>query len=101
MTATDIPEAVRDLLAAISETLTLPDPSSDRMDMVRYESCVSERVHLIQMAVRDILNGTAAHGVQWEADYLRKKAADRPPRYRTPEQYLADLHQLAGGGEAR
>ncbi|MFE3325837.1 hypothetical protein [Streptomyces sp. NPDC059176] len=49
MTTTDIPEPVRDLLAAIVETLTLPDPSSERMDMVRFETWVSERVHLIQL----------------------------------------------------
>ncbi|WP_338675162.1 hypothetical protein V1460_20875 [Streptomyces sp. SCSIO 30461] len=93
MTTTDIPEPVRDLLAAIVETLTQPEPSSERVDMVRFETCVSERVHLIQLAVRDVLDGTATNGVKWEADCLRKKAADRPPRYRTADEYLATFAQ--------
>ncbi|MER7838465.1 hypothetical protein ABTY98_21885 [Streptomyces sp. NPDC096040] len=101
MTATDIPEPVRDLLAAISETLTLPDPAGDRMDLVRYEGCISERVHLIQLAIRDVLSGKATNGLEWEAAFLRKQSTARPPRYRTSEEYLADLREIASGGETR
>ncbi|MEU2734673.1 hypothetical protein ABZ656_04260 [Streptomyces sp. NPDC007095] len=93
MTDLDIPEPLRQLLAAIDETLTLPDPAGDRDDLVRYEMCVSDRIHLVQLAVRDLLAGKSANGVQWEADYLRKKSADNPPRYRNSEQYIADLRK--------
>jgi hypothetical protein len=101
VTTTDIPEPVRQLLAAIAETLTLPDPSSDRDDLVLYESCVSDRVHLIQLTIRDVLDGKATNGVQWEADYLRRKTEAQPPRYRTHEQYMAHLRALANGGESQ
>ncbi|MFD5818131.1 hypothetical protein [Streptomyces sp. NPDC127038] len=101
MTDAHIPEPVRQLLAAISETLTFPDPGSDRADLARYEACVCERVHLIRLAIRDVLDGTATNGVQWEADYLRTKIAERPPRYRTSEEYIAHLAALANGGEGQ
>lgn len=90
---TDIPEPIRGLLAAIDETLTLPAPAGARDDLVRYETCVTERIHLVQLAVRDLLAGKSSNGVEWEADYLRKKSAANPPRYRDSEQYLADLRQ--------
>lgn len=98
---TSLPEPVRDLLAAISELLTLPDPGGDRMDLVRYESAVSERTHLIQITIRDILAGNAINGLHWEANYLRKQITARPPRYRTSEQEMADLRRIANGGETR
>ncbi|HWU23243.1 MAG TPA: hypothetical protein VN088_17015 [Nocardioides sp.] len=96
-----LPEPVRELLAAISATITLPDPGGARMDLVRYEGTVSERTHLIQIAIRDILDGKAINGLQWEADYLRKQITARPPRYRTSEQELADLRRIANGGETK
>ncbi|MFK0154045.1 hypothetical protein ACIQVK_18475 [Streptomyces sp. NPDC090493] len=71
------------------------------MDMVRFETCVSERVHLIQLAVRDVLDGTAANGMKCEAGYLRKQAADRPPRYRTADEYRAHLRSITTGGEGQ
>ncbi|MFF1702483.1 hypothetical protein [Streptomyces sp. NPDC058252] len=101
MTDTDIPEPIRQLLAAISETLTFPDPGSNLADLTRYEDCVCERVHLIRLAIHDVLNGKASQGVQWEADYLRTKTAERPPRYRTSEEYIAHLSGLANGGEGQ
>lgn len=101
MTDTDIPEPVRQLLAAIGETLTLPDPGRDRADLDRYEACVSDRVHLVQLTIRDVLNGKAINGIAWEADYLRKQTADRPPRYRTFDEYIAHLRALASGGEGQ
>ncbi|MEU6099071.1 hypothetical protein [Streptomyces sp. NPDC047079] len=96
-----IPGPVRDLLAAIGEVLTLPDPGGDRMDLVRYESCVSERIHLVQLTIRDILTGKATDGLEWEAAYLRKQNTARPPRYRTSEQELADLRRTARDGEGQ
>ncbi|MGW3724164.1 hypothetical protein [Streptomyces sp. NPDC000851] len=100
-TVTTIPEPVRDLLAGISETLTLPDPGGDRMDLVRYESCASERIHLVQLAIRATLDGKASNGLEWEAAYLREQIERRPPRYRTAEQEIADLRRIASGGEGQ
>ncbi|MGC9538527.1 hypothetical protein [Streptomyces sp. UG1] len=96
-----VPEPVRDLLTAISEVLTLPNPGGDRMDMVRYESCVSERIHLVQLAIRDTIAGKAKNGLEWEAAYLRQQIERRPPRYRTSEQEIADLRRIASGGEGQ
>ena len=96
-----VPEPIRDLLAAISELLTLPDPGGDRMDLVRYESCVSERIHLVQLAIRDTIAGKAKNSLEWEAAYLREQIERRPPRYRTSEQELADLRRIATGGEGQ
>jgi hypothetical protein len=101
MSTPDLPEPVRDLLAAISETLSLPDPGGDRMDLARYETCVSERIHLVQLLIRDVLDGKTVNGLEWETAYLRQQNEARPPRYRTAEQYLADLRRIAGSGEGQ
>ncbi|MGW6258642.1 hypothetical protein, partial [Streptomyces sp. NPDC055085] len=89
------PEPIRELLAAINETLTLPAPAGDRDDLVRYETCVTERIHLVQLTIRDLLAGKDEMGPAWETDYLRRRIAARPPRYRTTDQYIADLRQAA------
>lgn len=91
-TADAIPTPLRELLAAISEILTLPGPAATLEDLTRYESAVAERNHLVQLAIRDILSGDT-QGIQWEADYLRKRAVESRPRYRTQEQWLDDLKQ--------
>ncbi|GHA28796.1 hypothetical protein GCM10010372_30790 [Streptomyces tauricus] len=90
-----IPEPIRNLLAAISETLTLPTPAITVEDLSKYEAAVDERTHLIQLAIRDVL-ADDTRGPQWEADYLRHAA--KPVRYRTPDQWLADLKQDAADG---
>lgn len=92
---------LRELLAAISEVLTLPNPGSDRMDLVRYESCVSERIHLVQLVIRDTIAGNTKNGLEWESAYLREQIERRPPRYRTSEQELADLRRIVTGGEGQ
>jgi hypothetical protein len=102
MSAQPLPEPVRDLLAAISETLTLPDPGSERMDLVRYESCVSERLHLIKLIIRDVLDGKDKNGLEWETAYLRQQNEARPPRYRTLDEYLTEPRRVvAEAGEGQ
>ncbi|MGW6263650.1 hypothetical protein, partial [Streptomyces sp. NPDC055085] len=93
------PEPIRELLAAINETLTLPAPAGDRDDLVRYEMHASGRISLVKIVIRDALDGKADLGLAWEARYLRKEIADRPPSYRTPEQYLAELRENSEDGE--
>ncbi|MEV6752362.1 hypothetical protein [Streptomyces sp. NPDC051214] len=91
-------DPVRDLLAAISETLTLPTPAYTVEDLCKYETAVTQRTHLIQLAIRDIL-ADDTHGAQWEADYLRRHGTG-PVRYRTSEQWLADLEQAPAADTA-
>ncbi|MGW3847164.1 hypothetical protein [Streptomyces fagopyri] len=93
--ATNIPEPLRELLTAMSEALTLPSPASTPEDLSRYEGAVAERMHLVQLAIYDVL-GDDATDTRWEAEYLRKVSA-KPVRYRTPEQWLADLKRTAAG----
>lgn len=93
--ATDIPEPLRDLLAAMGEALSLPAPASTLEDLSRYEGVVAERLHLVQLAIHDVL-GDDSTDVCWEAEYLRKTSA-RPVRYRTPEQWLAEIKRTAAG----
>jgi len=91
-TADAIPTPLRELLAAISEILTLPGPAATLEDLARYDGAVAERTHLVQLAIRDVLSGNT-QGIQWEANYLRKRAVESRPRYRTQEQWLDDLKQ--------
>lgn len=94
----NLPDPIRDFLAAISETLALPGPAFSLADLTKFESTVAERTHRVQLAIRDLLDGRS-DDLAWEAGYLRRHAA-LPVRYRTPEQHLTELRALTGG-EAR
>lgn len=83
MTSNDIPEPLRDLLAAISDTLELPAADINPADQRRYVWQLQDRVRFVQGAIRDVLTGAATLGIQWEADYLRRKIAENPPTYQS------------------
>ncbi|MFC5802779.1 hypothetical protein [Streptomyces formicae] len=89
----DVPGPVLNLLAAISETLEVPSPALDRDAEVAYRLLVEDRIRVVQATIRDVLAGNAKLGIAWEANYLRKRAAERPPTYRTSAQALDELRE--------
>ncbi|MCX4575635.1 hypothetical protein OHB41_21065 [Streptomyces sp. NBC_01571] len=91
----EIPAPIRDLLVAIRQAVTLPGPAGTLEDLSRHQSVAAERMHLVQLAIHDVL-GDDSTDMHWEAEYLRKKSA-APVRYRTPEQWLAELKRTAAG----
>lgn len=93
---TSTPEPIRALLAAIADTLDVPAPAPNVIDEVSHRILVNERIVNVQAVIGDILTGKATHGFQWEADYLRRRAGERPVPYRTREQAIE-----AARGEGR
>ncbi|MEU6702555.1 hypothetical protein [Streptomyces wuyuanensis] len=87
---TAIPESLRDLLAAISEALEVPAPALDRDAEAAYRWHVEDRIMLVQSAIKDVRAGEATLGLDWEANYLRDRVAERPARYRTRDQAIAE-----------
>ncbi|TQE40255.1 hypothetical protein Sipo8835_00140 [Streptomyces ipomoeae] len=82
-----LPPALAELLAAISDTLDMPPAAPGLRNEVAHGLHAEERIHLVQMAIRDVLNGKS-HGLQFEVAYLRQRIAARPPRYTTIDQVL-------------
>ncbi|MFD4786576.1 hypothetical protein ACFWN1_05740 [Streptomyces sp. NPDC058459] len=91
----NLTDPVRDFLAAISEVLTLPEPAATLGDLIKFKSEVDTRTHRVQLAIRDLLDGSS-DDLAWEAGYLRRHAG-LPVRYRTPEQHLTEVRALARG----
>ncbi|MFG3476448.1 hypothetical protein ACGF3K_14450 [Streptomyces sp. NPDC047980] len=89
MTA-DLPGPALDLLAAIAETLHVPAPAFDRDAEYAYRLLVEDRIRDVRAVISDILAGGATLGIAWEANYLRKRAAERQPDYRTNAQAIAE-----------
>lgn len=93
----DLPAPVRDLLAAIGEALDVPSPSLDRDAEIAHRRLVDDRILYVRASIRDLLAGDHTLGIEWEANYLRRKAAERPATYRTSAQALKEHH----GGEGQ
>ena len=90
-----IPEPVRELLAAIADTLDVPAPAPTPHDQALHALLLENRVQSVQTALRDVLAGHAALGLTLEAEYLRHRAARLDQvAYRTREQHLA-VHERA------
>ncbi|MFF2331934.1 MULTISPECIES: hypothetical protein [unclassified Streptomyces] len=87
---------VRDLLAAIAEALDLPYPAHDLDAEFTHRNLVEERLAVVRATIGDILTGKADLGIEWEASYLRTRAARRPATYRTLDQAVADLNTARG-----
>ncbi|MBP5922160.1 MULTISPECIES: hypothetical protein [Streptomyces] len=83
----DVRGPVRDLLAAIADTLDLPVPAPEKAAEAAHQSLLDDRVQYVRLAIDAILNGTAHEGIEWEANFLRTQAAKRPPAYRTRAQF--------------
>ncbi|MFE5793545.1 hypothetical protein ACFQ8C_13360 [Streptomyces sp. NPDC056503] len=78
-----VSEPVLGLLATIADLLDVPAPAPDLIDEVKHRRVVADRVGYIQLAIRAILAGEADLGLDWETAYLRRKAEQHPPAYRT------------------
>ncbi|MFD4788902.1 hypothetical protein ACFWN1_17965 [Streptomyces sp. NPDC058459] len=91
----NLTDPVRDFLAAISEVLTLPEPAATLDDLIKFESEVDTRTHRVQLAIRDLLDGSS-DDLAWEAGYLRRHAG-LPVRYRTADEQTAEPRTLARG----
>ncbi|MFF2774827.1 hypothetical protein ACFVU3_07950 [Streptomyces sp. NPDC058052] len=91
---TDLSSSIRNLLATIADFLDVPDPALDRADESAHRFLVDERVLLVRGVIEDILVGKATLGLDWEADYLRRRAAERPVTYRTLAQ-VVDAAQVS------
>lgn len=59
---------LRDLLAAVLETLTTPDTAPP-------DATLLLRVMAVRGTLRDVLDGNATLGIPWETAYLRKETA--------------------------
>ncbi|MFE3326863.1 hypothetical protein [Streptomyces sp. NPDC059176] len=81
MTA-DLPGPGLNLLAAIGEALDVPAPALDRDAEAAYRLLVEDRLRYVRAVIGDVLAGKATLGIAWEADYLRRKTAERPVTYR-------------------
>ncbi|WP_371579449.1 hypothetical protein [Streptomyces sp. NBC_01314] len=90
-----VPGPVRDLLAAIADTLDLPVPAPERTAELAHQGLLDDRVQNVRLAIDAVLNGRAYEGIEWEARYLRDQAAKRPPSYRTRAQFDDDRRAAA------
>ncbi|MFM9595733.1 hypothetical protein ACKI1J_24265 [Streptomyces scabiei] len=90
-----VPGPVRELLAAIVETLDLPVPAPEAAAAAVHQGILDDRVQYVRLAIDAILTGTAHEGIEWEAQFLRTQAAKRPPAYRTRAQFDDDRRAAA------
>jgi hypothetical protein len=96
VTSIDIPEPVRDLLAAVLEAIDIPHPATfggqDAHDRI-----LNDRVMHARLALRSALGDPelgATMGPAWDAHYLRGWLAKRPVTgYVTVEQADAALSE--------
>lgn len=90
-----ISEPVRDLLLAIVETLDeLPEPAPNLSDEIAHRILVENRVASVTGSLKDILDGSAPLGIAWEAEFIRRRAAEVDTvTYLTRDQALAEYRQ--------
>lgn len=78
MSAANLPDDVRDLLAAIQDALDVPLPDDWSGDLHRYEALLSSRVGDVRDVVGSALNGAAPGD---EARLLRRWTESKPLTY--------------------
>ncbi|MFJ8603412.1 hypothetical protein ACIREM_32840 [Streptomyces shenzhenensis] len=90
MTTPNLPEPVRDLLAAVLEALDIPHPATVGGTEAHDRLLVDRVVHA-RIALRSVLRGDVL-GPEWTARYLRERIAEHPVTgYVTVEQAHAAL----------
>jgi hypothetical protein len=84
----NVPEPVRDLLAAVLEALDLPYPATVGHEKA-HDEVLNERAMHAKIALRAVLDDRAA-GIAWTTEYLRERLAEHPPTgYVTSDQARA------------
>jgi len=100
MSATPLPEPVRDLLAAVLEAIDLPHPATAGGSEV-HDRLLSTRVVHARIALRNLLDDGPDLGPAWTAAYLRERLAQNPVTgYVTVEQANAALDRGKTWSEA-
>ncbi|MFD8866032.1 hypothetical protein ACFV1F_16930 [Streptomyces sp. NPDC059590] len=80
-----IPEPIADLLRAVTEALDIPEPATED-DAQIHNAILADRAMDAVVALRGILGDPTGLSVPWNADYLRKMLATKPPTgYRAAE----------------
>jgi len=78
MSATDLPEPVRDLLAAVLEAIDLPHPATTGGAEV-HDQLLAARVMCARIALRSALGlDGPLMSLEWDAQYLRERLAEHP-----------------------
>ncbi|KMS74532.1 hypothetical protein ACH49_22455 [Streptomyces leeuwenhoekii] len=91
MSTHEIPEPVRDLLAAVLEAIDLPHPATTAGAEV-HDRLLGTRVVHARIALRSILDDGPHLGPAWSAQYLRERLAEHPVTgYVTVDQAHAAL----------
>lgn len=103
MKSSEIPEPVRDLLAAVLEAIDLPHPATFSGSEV-HDRLLAERVVYARLALRSALGDDALGpdmGPAWDAKFLRERLAKHPiTGYVTVNQATAALDAGATWTEA-
>lgn len=96
----NLPEPVRDLLAAVLEAIDLPHPATIGGSEV-HDQLLAARVVHARIALRDILGDGPHLGPAWTARYLRERLAEHPVAgYVTVDQAHAALDAGKSWSEA-
>jgi hypothetical protein len=89
--STDLPEPVRDLLAAVLDAIDLPHPATTAGIEV-HDRLLATRVVHARIALRTILDDGPDLGAAWSARHLRERLAEHPVTgYVTVDQAHAAL----------
>lgn len=103
MTNADIPEPVRQLLAAVLEAIDIPHPATYGHQSA-HDRLLNDRVMYARLALRSTLGDAelgAVMGPAWDARYLRDRLAQHPVTgYVTVDQADAALTEGKTWAEA-
>jgi hypothetical protein len=87
----NVPEPVRDLLAAVLEAIDIPYPAAVGHEKA-HDRILIERVMHAKIALRAVLDDRDADraGIAWTTKYLKERLAENPPTsYVTSDQARA------------
>ncbi|MCX4906844.1 hypothetical protein [Streptomyces sp. NBC_00878] len=97
---TNIPEPVRELLAAVLEAIDLPHPATIGGNGT-HDQLLAVRASHARIALRAVLDGGPDLGPAWNAGYLRERLAEHPVAgYVTADQAHAALDAGKSWSEA-
>ncbi len=73
----NVPEPVRDLLAAVLEAINIPHPATVG-DTEAHDRVLNDRAMHAVVAIHDVLRDGPSLGVEWTTRYLRERLAEHP-----------------------